>query len=495
MVDLWERSLIVCLLTGVVAYGVFAQTRFNFVNSSLSWTDAQSACRSLFTDLATVESAADVQAVVNATLNYTGKAWIGLHDDLLNSWTWSLNDSSFYGEGEAAYRNWLFGEPNNFGGRQYCAVLGGGRPSFGMWDDLDCRVQLSFVCFNGTANGIATFVRVDRSRNWTEAQRFCRENFVDLASIRNQTENDAIESLANGTYVWIGLRRQKIWSDGSSSPFRNWDRGQPDSGDDLDLGDELGSGDELCVATSSESGLWSDEGCSTRLPFVCHTATPPNPSNVRSAGQNETAIVLEWSNSDNLDFILRFNGAEAIVSPSSDVQMVTTVVPFLTAATEYTFTVFSVLGGVRSSGVDITAATAPPNPPDVTIAGQNTTSVTLQWSKLSSNVSFILRSSDGIETLVRAPDGDGPVTVTVSSLSPSTRYTFFIFSVFENIASSGVFITAVTEGPRHVVGLKLRLSSAVELSQADIQALLDQFVEINGAFVPQLLSVKIKSVS
>ena len=62
---------------------------------------------------------------------------------------------------------------------------------------------------------------------------------------------------------------------------------------------------------------------------------------------------------------------------------------------------------------------------------------------MNNNVSFILQLN-GTEITITAPAGDGPVTHTVSSLTAGTQYTFTLFSVFENVRSSGVNITAVT---------------------------------------------------
>ncbi|KAM8746791.1 uncharacterized protein AB9X84_014964 [Acanthopagrus schlegelii] len=561
-----DYALIIFVLTGALVNVASAQTRqFYFVSTPLNWTDAQSFCRQTYTDLATIENTADVNAVISTTSSYTGEAWIGLYDELINSWRWSLNDSSFYGDGETEYRNWDTGQPNNLGGQQHCVELFTGSPYFGTWGDTQCSDVKPFVCYNGTANGTVSFVKVDTHLNWTEAQRFCRENYVDLASIRNQTENSIITNLANGSFVWIGLYREKLWSDGSTSLFRHWAVGQPDL-----------SGEE-CVTTSfNDSGRWSDENCALNFSFICFKTIPPNTDSFRSAGQDETSITLQWNKvNNNVSFILQFNGTEinitapvgggpvthtvsslsagtkytftlfsvfedvrsfngteinisapvgggpvthtvsslsagtkytfTLFSVFEDVRSfngteinitapagggpVTHTVSSLTAGTEYIFTLFSVFEDVRSSGVNITAVTAPPNTDSFRSAGQDETSITLQWNKVNNNISFILqfngteinisapvgggpvthtvssltagtkytftlfsvfedvRSFNGTEINISAPVGGGPVTHTVSSLTAGTKYTFTLFSVFENVRSSGVNITAVTAPP------------------------------------------------
>ncbi|KAE8292699.1 hypothetical protein D5F01_LYC07788 [Larimichthys crocea] len=69
-----------------------------------------------------------------------------------------------------------------------------------------------------------TFVLINKTMTWTEAQNYCRTNYTDLASVRNMTENQKIQDL-KGTEdkVWIGLFRDFWkWSDGSNSSFRYW---------------------------------------------------------------------------------------------------------------------------------------------------------------------------------------------------------------------------------------------------------------------------------
>ncbi|XP_054863627.1 tenascin-like [Amphiprion ocellaris] len=432
-----DYGLVIFVLTGSLVSISFAQTRqYFFVSTSLNWTNAQSICRRDYTDLATIESTADIVDVSNTTSNYTGKAWIGLYDDLENSWRWSFNDGSFYGAGEETYRNWLSSQPNNVGGQQYCVELLSTSPFFGLWGDSECNMTKQFVCYNGTVNGTASFVLVETPLNWTDAQIFCRANYVDLASIRNSTENAVVTSTARGNFVWIGLYRQKVWSDGSNSLFRHWADEQPDSGR------------ERCVAAQfNNSGRWSDEDCSLAFPFICFTTIPPNAEGFRTIAQLETSIALQWNKvNDNVGFILQFNGSETnFIAPAGD-GPITHAVSSLTAGTFYTFTLFSVFKNVRSSGVNITAATYPPTTDSFRSTGQNETSITLQWNKVNNDVGYILQFN-GSETNFSAPAGDGPINHTVSSLSPATYYLFTLFSVIANIRGTGLQLSAATEPP------------------------------------------------
>ncbi|XP_049425118.1 tenascin-like isoform X1 [Epinephelus fuscoguttatus] len=239
--------------------------------------------------------------------------------------------------------------------------------------------------------------------------------------------------MSAGSFLWIGLHREKLWSDGSSSLFRHWANGQPD----------FSAGE--CVTTAfNDSGRWSDDNCFLSFPFICYETTPLNAESFRSTGQDETSITLQWNKvNNNVSFILQFNGTQInIPAPDGD-GPVTHTVSSLTAGTKYTFTLFSVFDNVRSSGLNITAVTAPPNAESFRSTGQDETSITLQWNKVNNNVSFILQFN-GTQINISAPDGDGPVTHTVSSLTAGIKYTFTLFSVFENIRSSGLNITAVT---------------------------------------------------
>ncbi|XP_038550543.1 macrophage mannose receptor 1-like, partial [Micropterus salmoides] len=422
--------------SGVSVTAVTGNRQYYFESTPLNWTEAQSFCREVYTDLATIETTTDYYAVSNTKLNYLGKAWIGLYE---HSWRWSLSDSSYYGEGETEFRNWYPGHPTYYS-QEDCVMLQSTHHSsfyevndnIGKWMDGYCKSRLFFVCYNGTVNGIPSFVKVKTPLKWTEAQRYCRKNYVDLASIRNPEENYIITNLAAGDFVWIGLRWQQLWSDGSTSLVRNWASGTPESAG------------QCVTAVFIDSGLWSDQNCSLSFPFICYSTTPPKTEDFRSIGQDVTSITLQWNKLNNsISFILQFNDAEINIFVPDGIRRVTHTVSSLTAATEYTFTLFSVFENVRSSGVNITAVTAPPNAENFISTAQDETSITLQWNKVNNNISFILQFNSA-EIDITAPDGDGPVTYTVSSLTAATTYTFILFSVYKNARSSGVSVTAVT---------------------------------------------------
>ncbi|XP_051959871.1 C-type mannose receptor 2-like isoform X2 [Xyrauchen texanus] len=127
-----------------------------------------------------------------------------------------------------------------------------------------CSTTLPFVCYDGRENASANYVMINEYKNWTEAQSYCREHHTDLISIRNEIENQKINSLLHiyGYYGWIGLYRTRSWSDQSNSSFSNWKTGQPDN-----TGDR-----EYCTAVSfSDSGQWTDENCNNALPFICYS--------------------------------------------------------------------------------------------------------------------------------------------------------------------------------------------------------------------------------
>ncbi|XP_030630836.1 macrophage mannose receptor 1-like [Chanos chanos] len=232
--------------------------QYHFVNELATWTEAQRYCREKYTDLATTDNMEEMNRLtdtVNARSCYgNGLAWIGLYDDL-NTWRWSLDNSDFYKEGERGFRKWYIREPYNRGGVSLCVYIS----YYGFWYEIRCSVQLPFVCYDGTQNVNESYVVIAELKNWTEAQRYCREHHTDLATIRNVTENQKIQRLStHHSSYWIGLYRTRTWSDQSNSSFRNWRIGQPDTG-------------QQCTAVSfADLGQWTDEACTYTYSFLCY---------------------------------------------------------------------------------------------------------------------------------------------------------------------------------------------------------------------------------
>uniref|UniRef100_A0A3B5PX11 C-type lectin domain-containing protein n=1 Tax=Xiphophorus maculatus TaxID=8083 RepID=A0A3B5PX11_XIPMA len=107
------------------------------------------------------------------------------------------------------------------------------------------------------------YVLVNEPRSWSDAQKYCRQNFRDLATIRNHTENQRAQSLLpSPAFVWIGLFRDPNfhWSDGSRFVYRNWAK----------VFNIIGSNRIICGVTWSP-GQWRFRSCETKRSFVCHS--------------------------------------------------------------------------------------------------------------------------------------------------------------------------------------------------------------------------------
>ncbi|KAI9515680.1 hypothetical protein NQZ68_023332 [Dissostichus eleginoides] len=231
-------------------------------------SEAQRYCREKHTDLATVDSMEVVELLNNKLdpnkLSEHGniyRVWIGLYDDV-DSWKWSMSDTSFFKPRETEFRQWASGEPNNKYSVEHCTHI---RSNDGLWNDRGCAVRMNAVCLDVRGPN-ATFVVIDSYMNWTEAQSYCRENHTDLASVRNETENQQIVELVPPGIYWIGLYRDSWkWSDGSFSPFRYWAGGKPNNINH----------NEACVAAAfHDSGKWEDSDCGVKKPFICYGPVP-----------------------------------------------------------------------------------------------------------------------------------------------------------------------------------------------------------------------------
>uniref|UniRef100_A0A8C4STE8 C-type mannose receptor 2-like n=1 Tax=Erpetoichthys calabaricus TaxID=27687 RepID=A0A8C4STE8_ERPCA len=167
------------------------------------------------------------------------KSWIGLQHEYDN-WNWSNSDP-------VTYTNWK----RNFS----CAVL----QSDGSWNDSDCNAQNPFLCYNETDNSSRHFVWIDISMTWSSAQNYCQVYYTDLASIRNESENNAAMQKTQNITSWIGLFNNPWkWSDGQDFTFQNWTLQQAN----------IYQNNETCVKVTN-NGDWKAIDCNTQEPFIC----------------------------------------------------------------------------------------------------------------------------------------------------------------------------------------------------------------------------------
>lgn len=104
------------------------------VNIAKTWQDAQSYCRSTYTDLARIRSPWEQNQLDNVVGRWV-TVWIGLFRD---NWQWSDQWSR-------GFRNWLLG-PQSVGSGDCGGVMAG---NSGRWTNDSCSALHRFVCYGG----------------------------------------------------------------------------------------------------------------------------------------------------------------------------------------------------------------------------------------------------------------------------------------------------------------------------------------------------------
>ncbi|XP_035531692.1 macrophage mannose receptor 1-like [Morone saxatilis] len=252
--------------------------QYHFINSSLTWYEAQNFCRMKYSDLATVNSMNDKNKLVNTLGSHVTHSWIGLYREGTRRWMWSD------GRGRADFTMWLGGKPSN-SGNEWCGEL----YKEGSWKDVECIKERSFVCYErppfalqwkdlkstfavlfmfvylGQEEGEETYVHYSDKLSWMNSQDVCRIEHTDMAYVSTEADNSEIVDLASSSMgaiwlpntVWIGLFNDAwMWSDGSDTSFRYWTRSTQYGGN-------------CASVAASEQGRWSETQCNEKATFVC----------------------------------------------------------------------------------------------------------------------------------------------------------------------------------------------------------------------------------
>ena len=116
---------------------------------------------------------------------------------------------------------------------------------------------------------------VTLNRNWANAQRYCREEFTDLATIDNMREMEMLNSTMNEAGAekpWIGLKQGSSpkwqWSLAdrdreNEEKFRKWASDQP-------------QGTNNNCAVMKGDGTWYNRSCGATKPFICYDGEKPS---------------------------------------------------------------------------------------------------------------------------------------------------------------------------------------------------------------------------
>ncbi|KAK7171291.1 hypothetical protein R3I94_001283 [Phoxinus phoxinus] len=277
-----RRILVLVLLLGLLSKAWSDPYHFVLIEEMKTWPEAQSFCRENHLDLATVQSDGDRQKLKKAAdaVDFDSFAWIGFYNGVL-TWRWSYQNEVI------SYEQWESREPDTSRTHEACAFL----YASGKWGYITCTAEKHFFCQTDKNKIADKFVYVQTRMPWRDAQLYCRTNYIDLATIAEGAENNALADIITkqqGLYAWIGLSKNLwLWSDQTNVSWSSvrWEAGQPDNMD----------GQEECVCAGTE-GQMADVTCSTPRFFYCNTPEIREVQLVRvavkSAGYlNESAVV------------------------------------------------------------------------------------------------------------------------------------------------------------------------------------------------------------
>uniref|UniRef100_A0A8C2BT50 C-type lectin domain-containing protein n=1 Tax=Cyprinus carpio TaxID=7962 RepID=A0A8C2BT50_CYPCA len=111
--------------------------QYHFINIRKNWTEAQRFCREMYTDLAPVKNAKELNDLLKTITDGSYDVYIGLYRSDVFKWHWTLSDGFYNGE--------IFKNRKNVTYNGGCAAM----DNSWKWFNDDCDSKKNFVCFNG----------------------------------------------------------------------------------------------------------------------------------------------------------------------------------------------------------------------------------------------------------------------------------------------------------------------------------------------------------
>lgn len=190
----------------------------------------------------------------------------------------------------------------------------------------------------------------------------------------------------------------------------------------------------------------------TELPQLQATAAskliilPIAPSNLTVSNIKSSSVLLRWQDNSNYEdyFTIRTSANTIVVNTGrASANQTGYIVTGLTPDTSYSFTVSAVNGNGSAAGTAVSARTlalaTPAAPTNLRVTGATSTSVSLAWDDNSSNESYFMLLTEGVDTsaylgaiVIHLPANLTTVTLTQANfnrrrtIQPGSSYHFSI---------------------------------------------------------------------